>query len=464
MDPRTLEQNRAIKLQELNEVIQSNPHPEYFLQRAMLYDEMKLYGNVRNDLENGIFHVNSAPDKYPPKLIWDLYYKNGINYKIMHNYAFAIPCLNAALTIDKIIIPDKIRAQCLANIGICHQMRGDNQIAYNHFLQARICDPSHGWYDFLIGTTMPNEYNLALSYFNNAIIKQYSSANLYYHIAVIYFKKQEMELALQNFQTAIQIDPGHENALLMIHRINKKQEFDKVYLDSKKKLENDPLNQNALFKIGNIYYEEDNFQKAYEYYDEILTINPYNEDALLMMGHIYYNVVNFENAREYYQKILAINPSNQNALLMMGHIHYEKNEFQNAMEYYQQILAINPSNQNALLMMGHIYYEKDHFQKAMEYYQQILAINPSDQNALLMMGHIHFFTKQFNTAHQYYYQISRINPSNQDAEKYKNLCLQFLNPQSNQNLTIVENRLRHSIFNPPQTQAHLTFTKPLFKR
>ena len=383
-------------LEELNQLIQQNPRPEYFLQRAMLYDEMKLYEDVRKNLEEGINLVGVAPHNYDPELIGDLYYKNGINYKMMQNYEFAIQYLNAALTIDKIIISDKMRAQCLGNIGICYQMIENFQTAYKYFVEAQKFDPSHGWYDFLIGTTMPNEYDRALSCFTDAIIKQYSSANLYYHIAFIYFKNKNIEQALKNFQTTIHIEPQHENALLM---------------------------------LGNIYYEEGNFEKASEYYDKILIINPYNQDALLMIRRSN-KKQELDKAYNDSKKILENDPLNQNALFKIGNIYYEENNFEKAYEYFNRVLEINSSNEDALLMMGHIYYEVDNFQKAGEYYNRVLKINSYSEDALLMMGHIYLAKENFEAAYTLYNRILIKHPSNQNAQEYLGKCLIKLIPES----------------------------------
>ena len=65
----------------------------------------------------------------------------------------------------------------------------------------------------------------------------------------------------------------------------------------------------ALLNIGNLYYIQDNLNKAREYYLRAQTLSPNNPKVLLAVARIDHDLENYGTAREAYSKLKEINPN-----------------------------------------------------------------------------------------------------------------------------------------------------------
>ena len=71
--------------------------------------------------------------------------------------------------------------------------------------------------------------------------------------------------------------------------------------------------------MGNVYYEEQNVQKAIEYYQKALQIDPSNlPDVHYNIGNSYYMMQNNEDAIKHYELSLYQNPEKSECYYNLG--------------------------------------------------------------------------------------------------------------------------------------------------
>ncbi|HXR96320.1 MAG TPA: tetratricopeptide repeat protein [Terriglobales bacterium] len=116
------------------------------------------------------------------------------------------------------------------------------------------------------------------------------------------FKNAQFNQAIENFQTAIQLDPTLVNA--------------KIYLATA---------YQAQFIPG--APSEDNLklaQQAMDEYKVILDQQPDNANAVAGIARLDYDMNNLDEAESYYKKSLTINPNDPSAYYTLGAIAYQK--------------------------------------------------------------------------------------------------------------------------------------------
>ncbi len=139
--------------------------------------------------------------------------------------------------------------------------------------------------------------------------------------------------------------------------------------------------EDALFNIGNSYYNNKIYKEAIECYDESLEINSNyytwnNKGIALAMQDKYQEALNC------YDKALEINSQNDNTWNNKGISLWNLDKCDEAIECYHKSLNLNPKNYQAWNNKGNALDKLGNYEKAIKCYDKALEINPKYDNAL----------------------------------------------------------------------------------
>jgi len=87
-----------------------------------------------------------------------------------------------------------------------------------------------------------------------------------------------------------------------------------VIAQYEKILEITPNYSIPLFRLGLIYYEKGDYDRALKYFDKVVNMWPFDYDALVMLGWTYFRLNNVREARVLFQKALLHTPDGKSAL------------------------------------------------------------------------------------------------------------------------------------------------------
>jgi len=82
----------------------------------------------------------------------------------------------------------------------------------------------------------------------------------------------------------------------------------------KKILEIDPQNTLVNYRMGAIFYERKDYEKALSYCEKTVNLYPFDYDSVVLLGWINYQMGNFREAKVLFQKSMLIKPNNQSAV------------------------------------------------------------------------------------------------------------------------------------------------------
>lgn len=91
-----------------------------------------------------------------------------------------------------------------------------------------------------------------------------------------------------------------------------------VIAQYEKILEITPNYSIPLFRLGLIYYEKGDYDRALKYFDKVVNMWPFDYDALVMLGWTYFRLNNVREARVLFQKALLHTPDGKSALEGLG--------------------------------------------------------------------------------------------------------------------------------------------------
>jgi cytochrome c-type biogenesis protein CcmH/NrfG len=106
-------------------------------------------------------------------------------------------------------------------------------------------------------------------------------------------------------------------------------------------------NPELLGKIGNIYYDVQDYPTAISYYQRVLNIKPSNADVRTDLATAYWYTGNPDSAIQEFNKALSYEPNKANALFNLGVVQWQgKMDIKSAVGTWQKLLATNPNYEN----------------------------------------------------------------------------------------------------------------------
>lgn len=138
-----------------------------------------------------------------------------------------------------------------------------------------------------------------------------NNAELLYNKALAYYEEKKINLAIDYFNKAIEVEPN-------------RQEF--------------------YYNLAGAHYYRKEYDKAIENYKKSLTFDEKDIHSYQNLGNIYFAIKDFDSALETFQKILHFYPDNDDAMHSVGDVYCKKNEYGKAITEYEKALNINPTN------------------------------------------------------------------------------------------------------------------------
>lgn len=89
--------------------------------------------------------------------------------------------------------------------------------------------------------------------------------------------------------------------------------WDQVITHYNKILEIDPKNTTANYRLGLIYYERKEYNKALTYFEQVVNLYPFDYDGLLMFAWTNYMLGNAQKAKILFDKALLLKPDDSSA-------------------------------------------------------------------------------------------------------------------------------------------------------
>lgn len=117
------------------------------------------------------------------------------------------------------------------------------------------------------------------------------------------------------YEKAIALKPLSEEARMgIVYPESALGNWDQVLNNYLKIIENNPANTTVNYRIGNIYYERKDYNKAYSYFEKVVNLYPFGYDALLMYAWTNLKLGKNREAQVLFNKVLMLSPDDKSAL------------------------------------------------------------------------------------------------------------------------------------------------------
>lgn len=108
-------------------------------------------------------------------------------------------------------------------------------------------------------------------------------------------------------------------------------------------LKSNPNDFDTLQKLGNLYYDGQQYPQAIEYYEKALSAQPNNADVRTDLGTSYWYTGNADKAIASFEKALTIRPNHPDTLFNLGIVKWQgKKDPKGAVVAWEKLLQTNP--------------------------------------------------------------------------------------------------------------------------
>ena len=210
-----------------------------------------------------------------------------------------------------------------------------------------------------------------------------------------------------------------------------------VIREATKRLAQNPNDSTALLMVGDIYFQDQDWEKAYASYAPLLdqmggripseqfeislrygisalktdrfveakkglllakNINPNHFEINYNLGYIYYIQKEYEKAVPFLRKALLTQPDNVMALKYLGYTLQSLRKYQEALPSLKKVLDVQPDNKDALFAMGECFYEVGSNDQALKIFTHLRVSPEIGSRAALYAGLIRMRANQLEKA------------------------------------------------------------------
>ncbi|MFZ5774666.1 MAG: tetratricopeptide repeat protein [Thermodesulfobacteriota bacterium] len=108
-------------------------------------------------------------------------------------------------------------------------------------------------------------------------------------------------------------------------------------------VQKNPNNGDAWTKMGHLYFDSDQPEKAIIAYNKSLELSPNNADVITDLGVMYRNAGDPKKAVETFDRAISVNPRHETARFNKGIVLlYDLKDEQAAAKSWQELIALNP--------------------------------------------------------------------------------------------------------------------------
>lgn len=259
---------------------------------------------------------------------------------------------NAWLDFQRAYAIDSLNPDLLLNLGDLYMRRNQSRQARNMWTNCAAADPQN--IDCRLNLVKLHasiqNFEPALRYANEVLeIDPYNAEAYLYKGVIVRDSRRDTTLALNYFQKATELDQNYVEALdlLAVTLANQKDTLAQYYYQ--RILAIQPNNADVYYKLGVLYMDLNEVNRAIEAYTQATQINPYHADAFYNLGYIFtVTVKDYKEALNHYSKSIAADPDhNYKAYYGRGYAYEMLGDVIKAEKDYRKTIELLPVHQPA---------------------------------------------------------------------------------------------------------------------
>lgn len=280
-----------------------------------------------------------------------------------------------------------------------------------------------------------------------ALLHAPDSAIEYYARGLANDQLKRIDLAIDDFTKAIQLNPKYLRALAFRANLYKqKNQIDLAFNDYTRCIQSNTAYSIPYYYRGNIYLDRGNNELAIADYLKAVQNDPTNSGAWMQANYAYCRMKQYDRALDCLNKAEAINPNDNMIVYQRGNIYFDMGKHEQAIEQYNALerkdpktgwshiqkarickqqgkledalVELNsaclkePNNATAWIERGNVFFAAQMWEDAVKDYQKAAQLDPKMSNAQMNIGCVNFQLQYFSEALTNFNRAIEIDPNN----------------------------------------------------
>ncbi|TAH08759.1 MAG: hypothetical protein EAZ12_07300 [Sphingobacteriia bacterium] len=252
--------------------------------------------------------------------------------------------------------------------------------------------------DLLLAT---RKYQEALDILETAGLFDSSDLNLYILKTDAYLALDQQSKAVELLESALNLFEGDERLDLLFELADvydDYEEFDKVFDCLKLILEEEPSNEEALYKICFWTDFTGRNEESIRLHQQIIDEFPFNELAWFNLAAAYQGIKLYEKSIDAYQYAVAIDEKFDYAYRNMGDAFLRLRKYKEAIEVLEKVLELTRPEDVIYEAIGHCYHRMGKNAQARFNYKKAVHLNPDDSKLHYKIAVTYMLEEQWSSA------------------------------------------------------------------
>ncbi len=244
-------------------------------------------------------------------------------------------------------------------------------------------------------------YQEALDSLELASLLDSGDINLYILKTDAYLALDRQEEAVALLEEALQSFNGEEKIDLLFELADvydDYEDFDKVFDCLKMILEQEPTNEEALYKICFWTDFTGRNEEGIRLHQQIIDEHPYNELAWFNLAAAYQGLKLYEKAIDAYMYAITIEEKFDYAYRNMGDAYIRLRKYKEAIESLEKVLELAKPEDVIYEAIGHCYDKMKNFAQARFYYRKASHLNQEDSKLVYKIACTYYNEQQYESA------------------------------------------------------------------
>lgn len=234
---------------------------------------------------------------------------------------------------------------------------------------------------------------------------------LLFELADVYDDYEEFEKVFDCLKLILEEEPGNEEALYKIcfwtDFTGRNEESIRLHLQI---IEEIPYSELAWFNLGAAYQGLKLYEKAIDAYLYAVTIDEKFDYAYRNMGDAYLRLRKFKEAIEVLEKVLELSRPEDVIYEAIGHCYHKIGNFAQARFNYRKASHLNPEDSKLHYKMALTYINEEQWDSAVKQLDNAMRIHRNMPEYNLAMGECKMQLKLFKEAIQFFGNVVRSRP------------------------------------------------------
>lgn len=252
--------------------------------------------------------------------------------------------------------------------------------------------------DLLIAT---RRYHEALALLQHVELLDSNDINLYILKTDVYLALDQPEKAVEMLEKALTNFEGAERIDLLFELADvydDYEEFDKIFDCLHKILEQEPTNEEALYKICFWTDFTGRNEESIRLHQQIIEEHPYSELAWFNLGAAYQGLKLYEKAIDAYKYAVVIDEKFDFAYRNMGDAMIRLRKYREAIEVLERVLELSRPEDVIYEAIGHCYDRMKNYAQARFYYRKASHLNQEDSKLIYKIACTYMNEEQWTAA------------------------------------------------------------------